>query len=287
MRVSIAGPALLALLAFPSVHSYAGAQEIAGHRASLLYRVDLYAATRERWRGIRRNATPVAEVDGLVGAQWRGLSVTAGAWAMLEIGGTGDEVLPELHAGDRVPSQWTGWVQGALRYRQLTLTTGVTRDWYVRGGRDPRVTEVFATARAQVGRWMPSIAFWQAVDGAGGGYLEPALSVGHFVNPFTGPAASWITTVRGGFQIGHRDPEGGASVPGPEGTGLTHVAVGTQVRLAFNITRQVVLVASTGPEVQINRDPATKRHRDGSSAGSLRVWWPLQAGFSWPLRRPE
>ncbi len=70
---------------------------------------------------------------------------------MVETGGTGGEVLPDLWAGDRVPSRWSAWVQTAATHRRLTLATGVSRDWYVDGGRDPTVTEVFASARLQAG----------------------------------------------------------------------------------------------------------------------------------------
>ena len=254
--------------------------------ATVTARLDATVLTRDRWRGIRRNAHPVGHIDGLVGVRLGDVSISVGAWASAEPGSTRGEILPDLRAGGRGISQWSLWTQLAFHRGPLIVAGGVLRDEYVRLTGDPAVSELFASARLQAGRWSPSVALWQAVDGASGAYLEPAIGYHHFVNPFTGPAVSWTTTLRGGVQLAERRPVGEA-VPGPEETGLTHLALGTGLRFAFNVGWKVALVAAAGVEAQLNVDPATKQHRNGSDAGDFRLWAPVQLGVSVPLRRPE
>ncbi len=253
---------------------------------SITARADAGLLTRDRWRGIRRNAHPVSHVDGLLGFLLGDFSVSAGAWTSVESGSTSGEVLPELRAGGWGPSQWSVWTQLAYRRGPLVISGGVLRDEFVRLVDDPAVTELYGSARLQHGRWSGSFAFWHAVDGATGTYLEPGIAFHHFVNPLTGPALSWTTTLRAGVQASRRIPDA-AAVPGPTETGLTHVALGTGLRVALNIGWELALVLGAGVEAQLNVDPATKRHRDGSDAGKLRLWAPLYAGISVPLRRPE
>jgi hypothetical protein len=170
--------------------------------------------------------------------------------------------------------------------RRLVLTVGVIRDWYVRPDDDPATTEAYAAGRLQAGRWSGSLALWESLDGVEGTYLEPAVSFHHLANPFAGPAFEWTSTLQAGFQLGRRNPSAGAAVPGAEGTGFTHAILDTQVRAAFHLVRGVTLVATTGPQLRFNRDPAVKRGRDGSEA-DVRFWWPLQAGLSYPVSRRQ
>jgi hypothetical protein len=283
----LVAPALSLALILLLPHESARAQSGRAPRLSPVGRVDLFGTTLDRWRGIRQNAHPVAELDALVGLEGGGVSFTAGGWTTLETKSTRNEPRPDLRAGPARFSDWSAWGQLAGRRGASSVSTGVIRDWYARPGSNPAVTEVYGAARLQTGRWSHSIALWQAVSGADGLYVEPAVAFHHFVNPFTGPAVSLTTTLRAGIQAGKRNPDGGPKVPGPQETGLTHVALGTTLRLGFNLTGPVALVLVTTPELQANRDPATKLRRDGSSTGWLRFWWPLQLGLSCPLRRPE
>lgn len=243
--------------------------------------------TRDLWRGIRRNAYPVTQMDGVLGVALGAVSLSGGVWASVEMGDTRHELRPDLRADDRAPSQWTVWGQVAARRARLAVAAGILQDSYVRTRPDPTVTELYATARLDAGRWMPSFSLWHAVDGADGDYLEPAIAFHHVVNPFAGPAAAWTSTLRAGIQVGHREPDGGAAVPGPTGVGLTHIALSTTFRLTASLRHDFGFALSFGPEVQVNRDPATKAHRDGSDAGDVRVWLPVQIGISWPFRRPQ
>lgn len=271
----------------PPLGTPAAAQAVLHDPAWLLRRADLYMSTRERWRGIRRNALPWVQGDLVLGLRSGGLSLSAGAWGALETGRTGTEPRPDLRAGALGPTMATAWVQATAAKRGFTLSFGGLRDWFRRPGRDPAVGEIYAAARFQRDRWSTAASVWRAVSGAHGTYVEPSAAFHHFVNPFTGPVASWSSTVRAGIQVGARNPAGGASVPGPAGTGLTHLALGTTLRGALPLGWDVALVLSTGPELQYRRDPAARRRRDGSRGAAVGLWWPLQVGLSYPVRRPE
>jgi hypothetical protein len=279
--------AVWAVLGLLSAASPGAIHPQVGRPVAITGRFDVGVLTRDRWRGIRRNAHPVTHIDGMAGVLLGDVSVSAGVWASVEPGSTSGELLPDLRAGEWGTSQWSLWTQLAYRRGPLLLAGGVLRDEYVRPADNPAVTEVYGSARFQAGRWSPSVSLWHAVDGAEGAYLEPAIAFHHFVNPFTGPAISWITAIRAGVQLSERNPEAGNLVPGPAETGLTHVALGTGVRVALNIGWELALVLGAGVEAQINVDPATKRHRDGTDAGDFRLWAPLHVGISLPLRRPE
>lgn len=263
------------------------AQAVAHRPEWLVRRADVYLATRERWRGIRRNAHPLLQSDLLVGLALGGLSLSGGGWAAVESGDTRAEPRPDLRAGSLGFSTASVWGQVAGGTGGLTLATGIIRDWYRRVGDDPAVTEVYLTGRFQRGRWTPSVSLWHAVTGAHGAYLEPAVAFHHFINPFAGPVLSWTSTLRAGFQLGERNPDGGAGVPGPEQTGFTHAGLGSSIRAAIPLGSDLSLLASLGGELQWSEDPATRRRRDGDTAARLALWWPFQVGLSYPLGRPE
>jgi hypothetical protein len=281
------------------------AQTIPGRSRPILFgRIDAFATTREIQRGIRRNADPVGELDAIIGVQRGRVALTVGSWGMFEPGDTRDEPRADLRAGTAGLSNASGWVQltarlgrtfqepadtvdpGAGRDRsagRVVVAGGIVRQWYRRVGGDPAVTEVYGTARLDAGSWMPALAAWQAVRGAEGLYLEPSLSYLLRGSPFTRLDFLAMATVRAGVQIGSRDPDGGPKVPGPEGTGLTHLAAGVSLRESFWLRHPVALVLATRLEGQINRDPATKLRRDGTSKGWFRLWFPIQLGLSVPL----
>lgn len=247
-------------------------------------RVDLFGSTLLEWRGIRRNARSVVQADATATAGYQGLTATVGGWTALELTGTGDEPRPDLRVGGAGPAQWSLWAQVGWHRPGVAVTLGAIRDWYVRPSADPSTAEAFAAVRAQAGRWSGSVSLYESLDGVHGAYLEPAITFHHFLNPFTGPALSWSTGVRGGFQLGSRNPEAGPAVPGAEGTGFTHLIVDSRLRVTIDVAWQLAVLVATGPELHFNRDPATKRGRDNFQA-DVRLWWPLQAGLSWPLRR--
>ncbi len=249
-------------------------------------RLDLYATTRLEWRGVRRNAHPAAQADAMAVAGYRGVNASVGAWTSMELEETAGEPRSDLRAGAAGPTQRTLWGQLGYRKAALSLALGAVRDWYTRAGDDPATVEAYAVARLQAGRWSGAISVWESLDGVEGTFLEPALVFHHFVNPFAGPAVTWASGMRGGIQIGERNPDAGPSVPGPEGTGLTHVVLDSRIRATVHLGSGLALVGATGPELRINRDPATRRGRDGSEA-DVRLWWPVQAGLSWPLRERE
>lgn len=249
-------------------------------------RIDLFESTRLEWRGIRRNARPVTEADAMAVAVYHSVNASVGIWTSLELEQTADEPRADLRAGPAGPTQRSLWGQLGYRKGGLSLTVGAIRDWFTRAGDDPATTEAFAAARLQAGRWSGSVSIWESLDGVEGAYLETALGFHHFVNPFTGPAVSWASGLRAGFQLSDRNPEPGLSVPGAEGTGFSHLILDSKVRATIDIGASLALVAATGPELRVNRDPATRRGRDGSEA-DVRVWWPVQAGFSWPLPRRQ
>jgi hypothetical protein len=269
-------------------------------------RVDLFATTRDLQRGIRNNAYILGELDAIIGLQRGDLSLTAGAWSAFEPHDTRKEPRPDLRAGPSGLSDWSAWLQltakvgRALRNPgdsldpgagqdssagRLILSGGAMREWYRRVGSDPAVSEVYGTARLNAGRWTPVLAAWQAVSGADGLYLEPSLGYHLRGNPFSGPDFLVTTTIKAGFQVGHRDPDGGAKVAGPVGTGLTHVSVGVSLREGFWLFKSVALVSVLGVEGQFNRDPATKLRRDGTHLARWRLWVPIQLGLSYPLGR--
>ena len=251
----------------------------------LVPRADVYLSTRERWRGIRRNAHPLVQLDALAAVRLREVSLSAGVWGAVEPGDTRGEPRADLRSGTLGFSTTTAWGQLAASWGGLGAAAGVTRDWFRRVGGDPAVTELYLRLDYQTGRWAPAISFWQAVAGADGAYLEPSIAYHHFVNPFDGPVLAWTTTLRAGFQVGERAPDGGVKVPGPEETGLTHAGVGTGIRAAIPLGPVVALLLSTGPELQVGRDPATRRRRDGSEAAALALWWPVRLGLTAPFRR--
>lgn len=277
--------ALLVALAPPGSRAFGQFARPEGLTAT--FRLDVFGTTRHQWRGIRRNVHPVTQVTIVGAAIVQGVSLSAGAWGNFELGSTAQEVRPDLRVGGAGASQWSGWGQLGYRTGQLTAAAGVLRDWYVRPGVDPKVTEAYTTIRLQQGRWAPAVSAWQALEGAEGTYVEPSITFYHFANPFTGLGISWATALRGGFQLWQRRPDAGPTVPGPSGSGLTHIGVGSTVRVLFNVKSQLALLAATGPELQFSRDAAAKRGRDGEPGAGLQFWWPLQVGLSWPLRRPE
>jgi hypothetical protein len=154
-------------------------------------------------------------------------------------------------------------------------------------GPDPVVWEVYGNARYQKGRWAVSTSYWQAVDGAEGGYVEPAVTFYHFVNPFAGPILTWSTSLAAGVQLSARNPDAGAVVAGPEEEGLTHVVASSTVRSAWPLVAGAALLVEVCPHLQWGVDSATRRRRDGSRAAPLSVWIPIRAGISYPLRRPQ
>lgn len=275
--------ALTLISAFPD----AVAQALPEKPAWLVRRANVYIVTRERWRGIRRNAYPLLQGDVVAGLKLGRLSLTAGGYGAVELGDTRDEPRPDLRAGTLGFSTATVWGQLAATSGGLTVSAGAIRDWYRRVGDDPVVSEIYTTARWQRGRWTSSVSYWHVVKGADGAYLEPAVAFHHFINPFTGPVVAWSTTLLAGFQIDQRDPGGGPAVPGPEDTGLTHVMLASTVRAAVPMFANFSLLLDLGPHLQWGIDPAARRRRDGSEAAQLALWWPLQIGVSYPLRRPE
>jgi hypothetical protein len=257
-------------------------------QVAVIGRVDLFATTRDIRRGIRNNAEPLGELDAVVGLERNGLALTAGAWSAFEPQETRDEPRLDLRVGPAGLSDWSAWLQLTRRVERLSLSAGARRDWYRRVGSDPAVTELYALARLDVGSWSPSLSVWQAVSGADGLYLEPLLAFHPLRAPFVGRVADLAATVRAGFQIGRRNPDGGAKVPGPVGTGLTYVSLGTSIREGFWLVGSLSFVSIVGVEVQYNRDPATRVRRDGRRQDcrfGLRA--PIQIGLSYLLGRPR
>jgi hypothetical protein len=250
-------------------------------------RADAYSTPLDRWRGIRRNAHPVFDADGMLGLRRASVLAAAGVWGSFDFGDTSAEPRPDLQFDSPGLIQLSLWGSLAHRTGPLVASAGIIRDWYLRPTQRAGVTEAFARARLQRGRWMSSLSIWNVIDGASGTYLEPLVSFYHFVNPFTGPAITWTTSLRAGLQLGERHPDAGAAVPGPEGTGLTHVALGTKTDWRFNLGWQAALVMTVGAELQLSRDPAARRQRDGTEGGVASLWFPIQIGVSCPLRRPE
>jgi hypothetical protein len=253
-------------------------------RTTPIIRADLMAGTRDLRRGIRNNAHMVGELDAVLGLQRGSVSLTAGAWSQFEANGTSGEPRPDLRAGPAGLTDWSTWLQLAHRTRRFTISGGVIRDFYRRVGGDPAVTELYGTTRLQIGRWATGLSAWQATAGADGLYFEPTIAFHHIANPFVGPGIIWTSTLRAGFQVGPRRPDGGAKVPGPFGTGLTAIGLNSSIRPEFGLG-PVALVMVLGFEAQINRDDATRLRRDGTRRGWFRIWAPLQLGLSYPARR--
>ena len=255
--------------------------------AWLLRRADLYFATRERWRGIRRNAHPVLQGDALAGVRLGRFTASAGGYGAVELGNTKRERRPDLRAGTLGFSTASVWGQVAFATRRWTVSGGAIRERYRRVGPDPVVWEAYGNVRYQQGRWAVSAGYWQAVDGAEGSYIEPAVTFYHFVNPFAGPIITWSTSLAAGIQLSERNPDAGAVVPGPEEEGLTHVVLGSAIRAAVPLVAGSALLLEIGPHLQVSLDSAARRRRDGSQAAPLALWCLLRAGISYPLRRPQ
>ena len=278
---------MLAAIAGAAVTPPLQAQATPEQPAWLLRRADVYFATRERWRGIRRNAHPILQGDALTGVRLGRFTASAGGYAAVELGNTKFEPRPDLRTGTLGFSTASVWGQVAFATRRWTVSGGAIRERYRRVGPDPAVWEVYGNVRYQQGRWAFSTAYWQAVDGAEGSYVEPAVTFYHFVNPFAGPIITWSTSLAGGIQLAERNPDAGAVVPGPEETGLTHVVLSSVIRTAVPLFAGSALLVELGPYLQWSVDSAARRRRDGSRAAPLSVWMPLRAGISYPLRRPQ
>jgi hypothetical protein len=278
---------MLAAIAGAALTPPLQAQATPEQPAWLLRRADVYFATRERWRGIRRNAHPILQGDALAGVRLGRFTATAGGYGAAELGNTKLEPRLDLRAGTLGFSTTSVWGQVAFATRRWTVSGGAIRERYRRVGPDPAVWEVYGTVRYQQGRWAVSAAYWQAVDGAEGSYVEPAVTFYHFVNPFAGPIITWSTSLAGGIQLSERNPDAGALVPGPEEEGLTHVVLGSTIRAAVPFVAGSAFLLEVGSHLQLSVDSAARRRRDGSRAAPLALWFPLRAGISYPLRRPQ
>jgi hypothetical protein len=274
----------------------------------LVGRIDAFVLTRDVQRGIRTNATVPGEMDAILGLRRGWLTLTAGGWTTFEAQSTAGEPRADLRAGPAGLTDGSAWLQATVKVTtplpaqvdsldrgaeqgqrpvRMVLSAGAIRNWYRRTGSDPGVTELYATGRLNAGSWMPSLSAWQAVSGADGLYLEPALSRHLWGSPFSGPDILAEATLKAGFQVGRRHPAGGAKVPGPMGTGLTHVALAASLREAFWIIGSVSLVSVVGAELQFSRDRAARLRRNGTIGSKLRAWFPLQVGVSYPIGGPR
>ena len=259
---------------------------LAGQSSSLelVGRADAFLTSGYYWRGIRRSAGPLFQLDGAGGMALGEVAVTGGIWMTLDPRPAGPERFSDLAPGVDALSEYDAWGQLSWQTRRVTLAGGVLRSQFARLGKDPRVTELFGQARLQVGRVSAALSGWGAVEGANGLYLEPAATFYHLVWPFAGPAVTWATTLRGGIQAGHRQEILSPPVPGPEGTGLTHVSLSSAVRIGIPV-KQLAIVLSVAPELQYRRDAAVRRRPDGLPGKRLKFWLPTQLGVSFPLRR--
>jgi hypothetical protein len=267
---------LLLLLAAPVA---AGAQAPPPPARAALIRADVFVSSRYHWRGIRRSDAPVLHADAAGGVRLGQFSLTAGGWTGLELREADGQGHSDLRPGHWGLAEWDVWGQAAARLGPAILALGVLRSTYLRQSDHPAATEVYGSGRMHFNRFAASLGVWHGVRGAQGTYVEPSIAFHHFINPFSGPAVSWTTTAAAGVQIGRRSPVPGT--PGATGTGLTHAALTSVVRLAVNVGPAAVVFAMS-PVIQVSRDPAT--YGNGSD---IRFWWPFQAGISWPLRRPE
>jgi len=249
-------------------------------------RADAFMTSGYHWRGIRRSAGPLFQLDGAGGFALGPLAATAGIWLTLDPHRGTATHHSDLAAGERGLSEWDVWGQLSWQTQRVTLAGGMLRSQFRRPGKDPRVTEVFGQARLQAGRSSVSLSAWKAVDGAEGLYLEPAASFHHLVWPFAGPAITWATTLRAGIQAGHRQQSLAPPVPGAAGTGLTHVTVSTVARVGIHVANVVAIVGQLSADVQYRRDAAARLRPDGSRGKPLKFWLPMQVGLSVPLRRP-
>ena len=268
--------AQLLLVLAPGV---AGAQAPPPPGRSALIRADVFVSSRHHWRGIRRSDAPVLHADAAGGVRLGRFSLTAGGWAGLELREADGVSHSDLRPGHWGLAEWDGWGQAAARLGPAILAVGLLRSTYLRQPEHPSVAEVYGLGQIHFHRFAVSLGVWQSIRGAEGTYVEPSIAFHHFINPFSGPAISWITTATAGVQAVHRHPAQG--IPGATGTGLTHAALTSAVRLAVNVG-PAALVFVMSPVIQLSRDPAT--YGNGSD---IRFWWPFQAGVSWPLRRPE
>ncbi len=249
--------------------------------ARLSYVLNAAGTNGYHWRGIWRSRAPVIQWDGAAAVTVGHLSLAAGSWANLEPRSARAGHLSDLPLGTSGLSEWDLWAQGSARMRNITLTMGVLQSRYRRRGNDPEVTEAYGSVRVQAGRWGLGGTAWTALDGADGTFIEPAVTFYHFVNPLAGPALALSSTLRAGFQLGHRIPPGTASrTPGPLGTGLTHATLSTQLGVMHWLSRRIALTARSSVAVQWREDRATRLRGDGTRGAHLRFWFPLQLGLS-------
>jgi hypothetical protein len=257
-------------------------------QGQLVYRADAQVASRYLWRGMRRTDRSVFQSDVALGFQ-RGLhSLTAGAWLNSELhnarpGGVSDR--PVGHWG---PSETDLWLQYSGGAGHLRWSAGAIEYRLTTPGADPRATEVYGEVLSESGRWIPRIGLWHRTGRSGATYLETGFSFLHFVNPFTGPYATWTTTALAGLQLTQRNTMVPADwLPAPAGKGLTHVGLSSIIRLSKSIG-PVAGFVSFGLYLQASRD-SVLRLRSSSAATNrlLHLWAPVEFGVSIPLRRPE
>ena len=273
----------LLFVTFQGIGSLA-AQSAAPGSFKLVARADAFVTSGYDWRGMHRSSGPLFQFDGAGGITFGALAASGGLWTNLDPRRSSSRHYSDLPLGMKGFSEYDAWAQLSFQTQRITVAGGGLWIWYRRPGADPRVTEVFGQIRLQTGRWSHSLQAWHAVDGAKGTYLEPAISYDHLVWPFAGPSITWISALHGGVQLGHRDAS--ASVPGAEGTGLTHLSLGNGVRVTMALFGCLALTAAGSLEIEYRRDPALRLRPNGTLGHRVMLWLPAQIGLTLPWRRP-
>ena len=247
--------------------------------SQLVYRADVQASSTYLWRGVNRANGFVLQSDLSIGWRSGRHSLAVGAWANSAL----------THDDHPEPTELDFWAQYAGGVNRVRWSAGALRYHFNRSNAAD-ATDIYGQAFVTVGRLIPRLGIWTRASGGSGTYLEPSISFIHLLNPFEGPAFSWLSTLVAGIQTGND----GNIAPLNEqfvtttGRGLTYVAVSTSARLNILIGLGSVFL-SLAPRGQLSLDTLL-RNRTGPSNESQRgpvfkFWLPLEVGITIPLRR--
>ena len=259
----------------------------AGAGAQALIGVEMVAASRGMWRGLTRASRPVVQPSVLAAVERRRWSLSAGAWASVELTESDASDLTTSGHCRRLGSvdYWAEADLHGVALRGLDARLGVARYTFHgnRGGLADSLdtTELYAGIRA--GPLPIEATLWWDVDRMPG--VAVTLEAGRRFPVFPVAHETWSAKlgVAAGINGTPRPASASAAVPlWYASRGVTHVGLSLDVLPSFP-REEGILDAFLGARWQWSFDDATRRVRtDRTSSG---IWW-FEAGLSARSRAP-
>ena len=242
--------------------------------------VDVAVDSRYVWRGITRRDGWVLQPDALAGAQWAWGSVSAGAWADIELS-RAEPASEELGLGKAL-GEWNVWAQLERRFSlldaPLDLAVGYVRYFVDRSAAAAVGTTAFNTGELYLdGRWRlrdlePRATLWYDIEEVKGAYAE--LGAAYRVPVFPLAVPSLYLRMVYGFSWGQAAGPDEGGYFGEDG--LTHIvfSVEAPVFSPLSIGPLGSLYATPSLHFQVNLDDATRRQgRAPADLDRGNVWW--------------